>query len=106
MAGKQSLRDFADAYRDMPALWKVKSDCYKNKQLKEECYKKLTEIFKANNPDASIANTKRKINSLPSAYRRELKNWKPAGNRELDWCCIPVFRGYVRVFAERCLRIR
>jgi hypothetical protein len=51
----------------------VKSDYYKNKQLKEECYKKLTEILKANDPDASIANTKRKINSLRSAYRRELK---------------------------------
>jgi hypothetical protein len=64
----------------------VKSDCYKNKQLKEERYKKLTEILKANDPDASIANTKRKINSLRSGYRRELKkNWNPAGNRELDW---------------------
>jgi hypothetical protein len=51
----------------MPPLWKVKSDCYKNKQLKYECYKKLTEILKANDPDASIANTKRKINSLRSA---------------------------------------
>jgi hypothetical protein len=65
----QSSRDSIDAYRDMPSLWKVKSDCYKNKQLKEECYKKLTEILKANDPDASIANTKRKINSLRSASR-------------------------------------
>jgi hypothetical protein len=34
---------------------------------------KLTEILKANDPDASIANTKRRINSLRSAYRRDLK---------------------------------
>jgi hypothetical protein len=44
----QSSRDFIDAYHDMPPLWKVKTDSYKNKQLKEECYKKLTEILKAN----------------------------------------------------------
>jgi hypothetical protein len=47
MADKQSLRDFIDAHHNMPPLWKVKSDCYKNKQLKEECYKKLIEILKA-----------------------------------------------------------
>jgi hypothetical protein len=95
MADKQSLRDFIDAYRDVPPLWKVKSDCYKNKQLKEEFYKKLTEILKANDPDASIANTKRKINSLRSAYRRELKNWKSAGNWELDWMTYIIYQHYV-----------
>jgi hypothetical protein len=48
--------------------------------VKSDCYKKLTEILKAKDPDASIANTKRKINSLRSAYRSELK--KPEARRK------------------------
>ncbi|KAJ8866805.1 hypothetical protein PR048_032666 [Dryococelus australis] len=57
----------------MPPLWKVRSDCYKNKQFKEDFYKQLTKLLKESEPDASFTDTKRKINSLRSTYRLELK---------------------------------
>jgi hypothetical protein len=36
MSEKVFVRDFIRVYREMPALWKVKSELYKNKQLKDE----------------------------------------------------------------------
>jgi hypothetical protein len=36
MSDKDFVRDFIRVYCEMPALWKVKSEMYKNKQLKDE----------------------------------------------------------------------
>ena len=36
MSDKDFVRYFIRVYREMPALWKVKSELYKNKQLKDE----------------------------------------------------------------------
>lgn len=49
------------------------SDDYKNHDLKSECYVKLTDKLKELHPTANINCTKRKINTLRSNFRRELK---------------------------------
>lgn len=64
--------EFIEMYRDMPALWKVNSDAYKNKRLKQECYDKITKKLRELEPAATIDLAKRKINTFRSNYRREV----------------------------------
>ncbi|KAE9543690.1 hypothetical protein AGLY_002086 [Aphis glycines] len=66
-------REFIHLYRSLPATWKIKSDMYKDRVLKQECYIKLTEKLKEIDPSADINTTKKKLNTLRSNYRRELK---------------------------------
>ncbi|VVC34168.1 MADF domain [Cinara cedri] len=67
-------REFINLYCDLPAVWKIKSDDYKNRDLKSECYVELTDKLKELQPTADMNCTKRKINTLRSNFRRELKN--------------------------------
>jgi hypothetical protein len=66
-------REFIHLYRSLPATWKIKSEMYKDKMLKHDCYVKLTNKLKEIDPTADINTTKKKINILRSNYRRELK---------------------------------
>ncbi|KAL4085314.1 hypothetical protein QTP88_027173 [Uroleucon formosanum] len=66
-------REFINLYRELPAVWKIKSDDYKSRDLKSECYVKLIDKLKELEPTADINCTKRKINTLRSNFRRELK---------------------------------
>jgi hypothetical protein len=40
---KELLREFKQLYRSLPELWKVKSDVYKNRNLKDAGYDEVVE---------------------------------------------------------------
>ena len=67
------MSEFIDLYRQLPEVWKVKSDAYRNRNLKNLAYEKLIEKLKEVEPNADREMVREKINVLRSAYRRELK---------------------------------
>ena len=52
-----------DVYRTLPALWKVKSDDYSNRQKKHAAYAVLIEKFKEKYPNYTKEDVKKKINT-------------------------------------------
>jgi len=53
-------RDFIQLYKSLLAVWKVKSDLYKNRVQKQDAYEKLTEKLKTIDSNVDINATKKK----------------------------------------------
>nr|CAI5860557.1 unnamed protein product [Callosobruchus analis] len=60
-------------YRSLPALWGVKSRDYSNRIKKNEQYEELLRKYKGKYPDAEKQQLAKKINSLRTNFRKELK---------------------------------
>ena len=73
ITNREFLSDFIALYRQLPEVWKIKSDAYRNRNLKNVAYEKLIEKLKEVEPNADREMVRKKINVLRSAYRRELK---------------------------------
>ncbi|XP_031328990.1 uncharacterized protein LOC116160017 [Photinus pyralis] len=70
---KEFITEFIEVYRQHPALWKIKSSEYINKNLKNLGYTALMEVCKKFNIPQSRDIVQKKIQSLRSTFRKEYK---------------------------------
>ncbi|XP_026729204.1 uncharacterized protein LOC113494889 [Trichoplusia ni] len=72
-ARTQLEEDFITQLQTLPELWQAQHKHYTNKYKRQAGYKKLLEILKKIKPQATVDDVRKKINSLRSNYRRELR---------------------------------
>ena len=70
---REVTRLFIGYFRDQPSLWKVKSDEYKNRDIKQGAYRKIIENMGNLNVILDENGVKNKINNLRSQFRKEYK---------------------------------
>lgn len=62
---KELIVELITLYKNFPCLWKIKSEDYKNKNLKDEAYKKIIDFCKEKGfSDANRDFVVKKIQSL------------------------------------------
>lgn len=74
---KQNEREFllecVHLYKDLPALWNLKSREYRDRKLKNNSYEILLHKYRQFYPDADKNDLKKRLNSLRSNFRKELR---------------------------------
>ncbi|EDW69570.1 uncharacterized protein [Drosophila virilis] len=65
--------EFFDAYRQLPALWRVTDEVYKNHRMKKAAYDRLLECYRKIDPKATVEVMRRRINGIRTCFRRELR---------------------------------
>lgn len=66
-------RNFIETYESPPELWNSSHPSYMNKTRRNLALDKLVNIYSKMKPGANRADVRRKINTLRSNYRKELK---------------------------------
>lgn len=72
---KEVLTEFIEIYRSHPALWKVKSKEYSNRNLKNLGYDALVQFYRKVDPNADRDLVSKKIQSMRGSFRKELKKF-------------------------------
>ncbi|KAI9588627.1 putative uncharacterized protein DDB_G0282129 [Glossina fuscipes] len=70
---RQYLRAFIQTYRNLPVLWDTSLRDYTNRDKRAEAYQQLVPIYRYLKRDANLEDVKKKINTLRTNYRKELK---------------------------------
>ncbi|CAL4156976.1 unnamed protein product, partial [Meganyctiphanes norvegica] len=81
---QQFWREFIELYREHPSLWKVKSEAYKNRNIKNACYAVLIEKMRIVDPKANRRAVVKKINSLRVTFRKEVRKMLISENSGAD----------------------
>ncbi|CAK1578712.1 unnamed protein product [Parnassius mnemosyne] len=69
----QLEEDFIILLETLPELWNPRHKYYTNKYKRQARYEKLLDVYKKIKPQATVEDVRKKINSLRSNFRRELK---------------------------------
>ncbi|XP_013101146.2 uncharacterized protein LOC106082932 [Stomoxys calcitrans] len=67
------LKVFIQTYHNLPILWDTTLRDYTNRDKRAEAYQQLVPIYKYLKRDANLQDVKKKINTLRTNYRKELK---------------------------------
>nr|CAH7760233.1 unnamed protein product [Callosobruchus chinensis] len=73
---KDMITEFIEIYRSHPALWKVKSKEYVNRNLKKLGYDALVQFYRKVDPNADRDIVSKKIQSMRGSFRKELKKFE------------------------------
>jgi hypothetical protein len=73
MNKREATLAFIEVYRSLPELWDTENRHYSNRVKKAVAYDNLIEKLKVLEPDASRGSVVKKINTLRSTFRKELK---------------------------------
>ncbi|BET01540.1 Alcohol dehydrogenase transcription factor Myb/SANT-like [Nesidiocoris tenuis] len=79
------LTEMLQRYQQLSCLWDMSDPHYMNRDLKQDAYQRLLDIYVKIKPDATIDCVKHKIDMMRGCYRREKirverKNQEAAGN--------------------------
>nr|XP_029724127.1 uncharacterized protein LOC115264524 [Aedes albopictus] len=64
---------FFEQYKDLPELWQIKNESFKNRDKKKKAWAELLRFYQCIVPKATIEQLKSRINNIRTCYRRELK---------------------------------
>ncbi|XP_022231441.2 uncharacterized protein LOC111080260 [Drosophila obscura] len=67
---------FLEQYSQLPQLWDFESSEYKDQRCKAAAYASLLEVYHEIDAEATVDAMRRKINSMRTCYRRELRRVK------------------------------
>lgn len=70
---RQLWREFLNMFVSMPCLWKVKSDEYSDRDMRNKCFQQLGNMCREIEPAASKEFVQKKINSYRTTFRKEHK---------------------------------
>ena len=79
-AEKKFLIEVLGVYRTLPALWRIKSDDYSNRDKKAKAYDILLQKYREHFTSATLEDLKKKINNLRTNFRNELQKMESNAN--------------------------
>lgn len=65
------LTEMLQRYQQLSCLWDMSDPHYMNRDLKQDAYQRLLDIYVKIKPDATIDCVKHKIDMMRGCYRRE-----------------------------------
>lgn len=64
---------FIRLYKNLPELWNVKHEHYKNKNIRAAAYKRLRVEYQNIDENSTVETVKNRIRNMRIAYKRELR---------------------------------
>ncbi|XP_055904141.1 uncharacterized protein LOC129939961 [Eupeodes corollae] len=80
--------EFLEIYKNLPALWCIRSSDYSNRGLKAEAYEILVNKLREIDPNADRDCVVRKINNFRSSYRRDMNKKRKREESEGKDCFV------------------
>ena len=70
---RDAILSFIDIYKSLECLWRVNTKEYNNRVLKDRAYEQLIEFTSQIDSTANRETVTKKINSIRTAFRKELR---------------------------------